>query len=199
LPSPVWPFPICLDSCIQGSYAILLFTALDFSSITSHIRNWVLFLLCLCLFILFGVISPLICSSILGTYRPGEFTLQCPIFLPFLTIHGVFPGGSEGKASAWNSGDPGWSLCWEDPLEKEMTTPSSTLAWKIPLTKKPGRLQFMGLQRVRHNWATSLSLSLFMGFSRQEYWNGLPFPSLVSLYLNSWSSSPSFHSPYPKT
>ena len=49
-----------------------------------------------------------------------------------------------------------WSLGWEDPLEKEMATHSSTLAWKIPWTEKPGRLQTMGSQRVRHDWTTSL-------------------------------------------
>ncbi|XDA71268.1 hypothetical protein R6Z07F_001620 [Ovis aries] len=38
------------------------------------------------------------------------------------------------------------SLGWEDPLEKEMATHSSTLAWKIPWTEDPGRLQYMGLQ-----------------------------------------------------
>ena len=43
------------------------------------------------------------------------------------------------------------SLGWEDPLEKEMATHSSTLAWKIPWTEEPGRLQSMGLQTVRHN------------------------------------------------
>ena len=48
------------------------------------------------------------------------------------------------------------SLGWEDPLEKEMATHSSTLAWKIPWTEKPCRLQSMGSQRVRHDWATSL-------------------------------------------
>ena len=74
---------------IPGSYAILLFTASDFTSITSHIHNWVLFLLWPHLFILSGVISPLISSSILGTYQPGEFIFQCPIFLPFHTVHGV--------------------------------------------------------------------------------------------------------------
>ena len=41
------------------------------------------------------------------------------------------------------------SLGWEDPLEKEMATHSSTLAWKIPWTVGPGRLQTMGLQRVK--------------------------------------------------
>ena len=43
------------------------------------------------------------------------------------------------------------SLGQEDPLEKEMATYSSTLAWKIPWTEKPGRLQSMGLQRVGHD------------------------------------------------
>ena len=51
------------------------------------------------------------------------------------------------------------SLGWEDPLEKEMATYSSTLAWKMPWTEEPGRLQSMGLQRVGHGGATSLSLS----------------------------------------
>ena len=40
------------------------------------------------------------------------------------------------------------SLGWEDPLEKEMAIHSSTIAWKIPWTEKPGRLQSMGSQRV---------------------------------------------------
>ena len=43
------------------------------------------------------------------------------------------------------------SLGQEDPLEKEMATHSSTLAWKIPWTEKPGRLQSMGSQRVAHD------------------------------------------------
>ena len=66
---------------IPGSYAILLFIALDFTSITSHIHNWVLFLLWRHLFILSGVISPLISSRILGTYQPGELIFQCHTFL----------------------------------------------------------------------------------------------------------------------
>ena len=43
------------------------------------------------------------------------------------------------------------SLGQEDPLEKEMATHSSILAWKIPWTEKPGGLQSVGLQRVRHD------------------------------------------------
>ena len=43
------------------------------------------------------------------------------------------------------------SLVWEDPLEKEMATHSSLVAWRIPWTEEPGRLESMGLQRVGHN------------------------------------------------
>ena len=43
------------------------------------------------------------------------------------------------------------SLGWEDPLEKEMATHSSILAWRIPWTEKPGGLQSWGLQRLGHN------------------------------------------------
>ena len=50
-------------------------------------------LLWLHLFILSGVISPLISGSLLGTYQPGEFISQCPIFLPFHTVHGVLKAG----------------------------------------------------------------------------------------------------------
>ena len=43
------------------------------------------------------------------------------------------------------------ALGWEDPLEKEMAIHSSTVAWKIPWTEEPGRLQSMGSQRVGHD------------------------------------------------
>ena len=43
------------------------------------------------------------------------------------------------------------SLGWEDPLEKEMATQSSILAWRIPWTEEPGGLQSTGLQRVGHD------------------------------------------------
>ena len=75
---------------IPSFYAILLFIALDFTSITSHIHNWVLFLLWLSLFLLSGAIFPLFSSSILGTYWPEEFIFQCHIFFPFYSVHGVF-------------------------------------------------------------------------------------------------------------
>ena len=62
-----------------------------------------------------------------------------------------FPGGLDGKASAYNVETWVQSLGREDLLEKEMATHSSTLAWKIPCTEESGKLQSMGSQRVRHN------------------------------------------------
>ena len=57
------------------------------------------------------------------------------------------------------------SLGWEDPLEEGTATPSSVLAWRIPMEEEPGGLQFMGSQRVGHHQATKHStcpmLSIF--------------------------------------
>ena len=62
-----------------------------------------------------------------------------------------FPDGSDGKVSAYNVGDLGSILDWEDLLEKEMETHSSIPAWRIPWMEEPDRLQSMGLQRVGHD------------------------------------------------
>ena len=53
-----------------------------------------------------------------------------------------------------------------------MATHSSTLAWKIPWTEEPGRLQSLGSWRVRHDWVTSLSLFTFMHWRRK--WQPIP-------------------------
>ena len=66
-----------------------------------------------------------------------------------------FPGSSEVKASASNAGDPGL-IPGSGRSPGEMVTHPSILAWGIPWTEKPGRLQSTGSQRVRHDWATSL-------------------------------------------
>ena len=63
------------------------------------------------------------------------------------------------------------ALGWEDPLEKEMAIHSSTIAWKIPWTEDPGRLQFVGSQRSRLSNYTSL------------YFNGVP-PKAPSFMLH---------------
>ena len=80
-------------------------------------------------------------------------------------IHGV------AKSRTWLSD---WSdLIWTYiSLEKVMATHSSTLAWKIPWTEEPGRLQSMGSLRVGHNWATSFLLFTFMHWRRK--WQPTP-------------------------
>ena len=65
-----------------------------------------------------------------------------------------FPGGSVVKYSPAVQEMQVQSLGQEDPLEKEMATQSSILAWEIPWTEEPGGLWSMGLQRVKHNLAT---------------------------------------------
>ena len=64
------------------------------------------------------------------------------------------PGGSEVKNPPAMQEMQVWSLGQEDPLEKEMATHSSILAWRIPWTEEPGGLQSVGLQRVGHNLET---------------------------------------------
>ena len=64
----------------------------------------------------------------------------------------IFTGGSEGRKRLLAMQKTRVrSLNREDPLEKEMATHSSTLAWKIPWTEEPGGLQSMGSQKVRHD------------------------------------------------
>ena len=65
-------------------------------------------------------------------------------------------GGSVVKNPPASAGDSGLraSLCWEDPLQKEMATLSGILVWEIPRTEEPNRLQSMGSERVGQDLAT---------------------------------------------
>ena len=72
-------------------------------------------------------------------------------YLHPLWVSKGFSGGSLVKNPPANAGDTVWSLGQEDPLEKEMATHFSILAWKIPWTEEVGQLQSMGLQRVKHD------------------------------------------------
>ena len=65
-----------------------------------------------------------------------------------------------------------FGVLWQCPVEKAMAPHASTLAWKIPWTEEPGRLQSMGSLRVGHDWATSFSLFTFMHWRRK--WQPTP-------------------------
>ena len=82
-----------------------------------------------------------------------------PVFLPG-ECHGHFLVAQTVKRLSTMRETWVPSLGREDPLEKEMAIHSSTIAWKIPWTEEPGRLQSMGSQRVGHDWTTSLSFPL---------------------------------------
>ena len=81
------------------------------------------------------------------------------------------------------------SLGQEDPLEKEMATNSSILAWKIPWTEEPGGIQSMGSPRVRYNLATKLPLHWLTTYFLQISPNKTPvvgrkmFPTHVSILI----------------
>ena len=77
------------------------------------------------------------------------------------------------------------SLGWEVPLEMEMAMLSSFLAWRIPMDSGAGGPQFMGSQRVRHNWATKHndSLCITLGNLHTYTWSLAIFPSLP---LHKW-------------
>ena len=96
-------------------------------------------------------------------------------------------GGSDGKCLPTMRETQVWSLGLEDPLEKEMATHSSTLAWKIPWTEEPDRLQYMGSQRVGLDWVTSLSL--FFSFPK---W-------LIVSSFPKWNSSATLSFYFPPT
>ena len=116
-----------------------------------------------------------------------------PHCLPGFSVHGILQarllewvassfsrGSSWPRNRTWVSHIAGrfftiratWKHTHTHTSEKAMASQSSTLAWKIPWTEEPGRLQSMGLRRVVHDWATSLSLFTFMHWRRK--WQATP-------------------------
>ena len=91
-----------------------------------------------------------------------------------------------------------WFLGWEDPLKTGMATCSSVLAWRIPWTEDPGGLQSMGLQRVKHNRATSHTCMLLLSrFSHVRLCNpidssplGSPVPGILQARTLEWVAIP---------
>ena len=80
-----------------------------------------------------------------------------------------FPGGSDGKESASSAGDLGSIPGLGRSPGEGNATHSSILAWKIPSTEEPGRLQSMGSKRVRLDWVTNTSSMTVIKFSFTPY------------------------------
>ena len=141
------------------------------ASITSHIHSWVLFLLWLHPFILSGVISPLISSSILGTYRPGKFIFQCPIFLPFHTVHGVL----KARILKW------FAIPCSSGPQSDLST-MTCLSWWLHTEW----LSFTELDMaVAH--VIRLASCLWYSFSPSALWCPLLVPTLSLGFLLPWT------------
>ena len=82
-----------------------------------------------------------------------------------------------------------WSLGWKDALEKELATCSSILAWRIPWTEEPGRLQSMGSQRVSHDRATNIFTFIHLREKTE-------FPCFTLSLLFRMNGADPFTSPY---
>ena len=91
------------------------------------------------------------CRQILYQLSYQESQINVSDYRPMICLKG-FLGGSDLPPMQETQV---WSLSWEDPLEKGMSTHCSILAWRIPWTEKPGGLQSIRSQRVRQNWAVS--------------------------------------------
>ena len=137
-----------------------------------------------------------------------------PFWVLGLTLSKLCGAGNQREQKAWRRKRFGWWLCkhsgsvskslpamreiqvqslgWEDPLEKEMATHSSILAWRIPWREEPGELQSLGSQRVGHDQVTNTMqtqrLTLWRGLladvGRDGVENGSNGP------IKSWPSSP---------
>ena len=80
-----------------------------------------------------------------------------------------------------------WSLCQEDPLEKQMSIHSSTLSWRMSWTEKPGGLQSMWSQRVGHDWATNTLTFTFTWGSSPDRFVRLTYTVSSLPSVNPWA------------
>ena len=103
---------------------------------------------------------------------PNKDTITHLIFLCDQDVRSrEFLGGPVGAALPAMRETQVWSLGQQDPLEKEMATHSSILAWRIQWTGEPGGLQSLGSQRVAHNWATNSFTFQWLGLLRARVWS----------------------------
>ena len=109
------------------------------------------------------LMSVSVCVLISGPYKDTSHTELGPSHMTLFYINLSLLGGSDGKESAAMRKTQVWSLDWEDPLEKEMATHSSILAWEVPWTEEPGGLQSMGSQRAGHDWEINILHYFFKG------------------------------------
>ena len=151
-----------------------MLTAPDLASTTCPIRSWGLFLLWLWPFVLSGVISPLTSSCMLGTSPPGTFLFQCPIFLPFHTVHGVLKARIlRWFAIPFSSGPHSIRPLHHDPS----VLGGLTRHGLVSLSQTREFSEFSHSLTSDSLQPHGLQAPPSMGFSKQGSWSGRPFPS----------------------
>ena len=101
------------------------------------------------------ILPSYICATSFPFYKMEKLKPTSHSFSMNYRLHRDFPAAQMVKNLPAMQETQVLSLSQEDPLEKEMVTHSSSIAWRIPWTKEPGGLQSMGSQRVGCNWATN--------------------------------------------
>ena len=125
-------------------------------------------------------------KSFLQHHSSKASILQCSAFFIFQLSHPYMTSGKTIALTRRTFVGKVMALLFSklSLLKKAMAPHSSTLAWQLPWTEEPGRLQSMWSQRVRDNWATSLSLFTFMHWRRK--WQ--PTPVFLPRESQGWRS-----------
>ena len=108
------------------------------------------------------LVRALFLVSLNGREREKKTSYLLSLIIRALIPLWGFSGGSVVKNMPANAGDLGSILGWEDPLEREMATHSSTLAWEIAWTEEPGWTTVPGVAKSRHDWATEHAYPVIM-------------------------------------
>ena len=117
-----------------------------------------------------------------------SWTWQTDLHFHFQSVIWGFPGGSAVKNLPAMKENLIRTLGGEKPLEKEMATHSSILAWRIPWTEEPGRLWGPWGHRVRHDWVTNTRTLTFSDLSSKGFINSSSNSLLFLIYTHLYFS-----------
>ena len=145
------PFPDLGAAPLTGTVAAVLVSFCTGDQTVRNILSISLSMVTIYSFVLFSLSKESLFSGSHRLYHSGQIWIQGRLCSPYASHASIlgFPGGSDGKESACNSGDWAQSLAWEDPLEEGMTTHSRILAWRIPMGRGAWQATVYGVTKSR--------------------------------------------------